>query len=152
MKLYVVYLRTFENSPEVEILSVTTSKQIADERFKEAKKMEADLMEDVEEDSGYWAEACIQTFPVYPKSITEGSEVFVAVMTEWVEIVTTTVAPLPSREDAEGWIDMLKKSVIADDQDVMPYDEDETVEESMHLCNPDVMSDYYFSIEKVKVE
>ena len=151
MKTYVVYLTTMENSPEVEILSVTTSKKIADEKFKVAMEREEEWIADVEEDSGDWAQASM--IELYtPPGITEGKEAFVVVMNEWCDEVTTSICPFPSKSEAKWWVDSWKKNLTESDDRIEPYDEDDTIEESMHLRNPYIMIDYYFSIVPVIVE
>lgn len=151
MIVYVVYFRTMEDSPEVEIRCVTTNKELADAKFKEAKREEAVWMVDEDEDSGNWAEACIKQ-AVTTRDIGKGSTLYVGIATEWVEVVSTDVCLFDSEHWARRWVDFRKRGIIAKDGDIEPFDEDETLEESMHLCNPDVMSDYYFSVEPVIVE
>ena len=152
MKLYVVYFRTMQDSPEVEIVSLTTSKKKADEKFAEAKKWEEEWMADEDEDSGNWAEACIKTFDGISDDIGPGSLLYVTVVTTWVEEVSTTLRLNGSEFWAKKYVDFRKRALIREDSNLVPYDEEETFEESMHLHNPDVMSDYYFSIEPIIVE
>lgn len=151
MKLYVVYFRTMQDSPEVEIVSLTTSKKKADEKFAEAKKWEEEWMADEDEESGNWAEACIMT-TIVSEDTRPGDMFFAMIETDWVEEVSTSIKIHGSDFWAEKGIEFRKRKLLEDDPNLVPYDEDDTIEESMHLHNPDVMSDYYFSIEPRIVE
>lgn len=150
MKIYVVYFRTMVDSPEVEIKCATTSKFIAEQALTKAQREAEEWMADEDEDSGNWAEACIKTFisPAYGP----GSRVYVTVETAWVEEVSTTLHLNVTEQSAMDYVALRKRILVNEDPDLVPYDEDDTFEESMHLCNPDVMSDYYFSIEPVIVQ
>lgn len=147
MKLYVVYFRTMQDSPEVRIVGVTTSPMKANAIFEDAKRQEQEWMSDEDPDSGNWAEACMQTFDGL-KNVEPGTELYVAVMTSWYEAVETDLNLHGTRESAEKWIDLQRSRVLTEDPDLTPFDEDD----DMHLHNESVMSDYYFSIEKVTVE
>ena len=151
MKLYVVYFRTMQDSPEVKIVSLTTSKKKADEKFAEAKKWEEEWMADEDEESGNWAEACIMT-TIVSEDTRPGDMFFAMIETDWVEEVSTSIKIHGSDFWAEKGIEFRKRKLLEDDPNLVPYDEDDTIEESMHLHNPDVMSDYYFSIEPIIVE
>jgi hypothetical protein len=151
MKLYVVYFRTMQDSPEVKIVSLTTSKKKADEKFAEAKKWEEEWMADEDEESGNWAEACIMT-TIVSEDTRPGDMFFAMIETDWVEEVSTSIKIHGSDFWAEKGIEFRKRKLLEDDPNLVPYDEDDTIEESMHLHNPDVMSDYYFSIEPRIVE
>lgn len=152
MKIYVVYFRTMQDSPEVEIRCVTTSKSIAEHALTRAQREAEERMADEDEDSGNWAEACIQECIKGDGSVKPGDQVFVVTDTEWVESIETMVTPFLFKKFADMYIEVRKSQIRNQDPDIAPYDEDETFEESMHLCNPDVMSDYYFSIEPVIVK
>lgn len=151
VKLYVVYFRTMVDSPEVEIRCATTNKALADAKFKEAKREEEEWMADEEEGSGNWAEACM-TESIISDDFRTGDQLFIRVETEWYEAVTTEVHVHGSPFWAEKGIAFRKRKLLEDDPNLVPYDEDETFEESMHLRNPDVMSDYYFSVEPVTIQ
>ena len=140
MKLYVVYFRTMQDSPEVKIVSLTTSKKKADEKFAEAKKWEEEWMADEDEESGNWAEACIMT-TIVSEDTRPGDMFFAMIETDWVEEVSTSIKIHGSDFWAEKGIEFRKRKLLEDDPNLVPYDEDDTIEESMHLHNPDVMSD-----------
>lgn len=152
MKIYVVYFRTMQDSPEVEIRRVTTSKFIAEQTLTRAQREADEWMVDEDEDSGNWAEACIKTFDGISPAYGPGSRVYVTVETAWVEEVSTTLHLNGTEQSARYFVELRKRILLNEDPDLEPYDEDETFEESMHLHNPDIMSDYYFSIEPVIVE
>lgn len=151
MKLYIVYLRTMENSPEVEIKTVTTSKAIADEKFKEAKAEGEEWMKDVEDETGDWAEAAIADLTV-PWEVKPGGTVEVGIITEWLEMVDTEITVFPDEPSAMDYIGKKKKELLEQRETLYPFDEDETIEESTHLVDESVMVDYYFSTETVTVE
>jgi hypothetical protein len=151
MKIYVIYLLTMEDSPEVTIKCVTTNGYIAEREFDRARKEEMDYNEDQDEDSGNWAEAYIKTFDGISPAYGRGSLVYVTVETAWAEEVSTTLHLNGTEPSAMDYVNLRKKILIKDDPNLVPYDEDETLEESMHICNPDVMSDYYFSIEPITI-
>ena len=149
MKLYVVYFRTMQDSPEVEIKCVTTSRELAYAEFHEAKEDEEAWNED--DGSGNWAEACIMT-TIVSEDTRPGDMFFAMIETDWVEEVSTSIKIHGSDFWAEKGIEFRKRELLDDDPHLVPYDEDETFEESMHLHNPDVMSDYYFSVEPIIVQ
>lgn len=149
MKLYVVYFRTMQDSPEVEIKCVTTSRELAYAKFHEAKEDEEAWNED--DGSGNWAEACIMT-TIVSEDTRPGDMFFAMIETDWVEEVSTSIKIHGSNFWAEKGIEFRKRELLDDDPNLVPYDEDETFEESMHLHNPDVMSDYYFSVEPIIVQ
>lgn len=148
MKIYVVYFRTMVDSPDVEIKCVTTSKIIAEQALTRAQREAEEWMADEDEDSGNWAEACAKVFD----GVSVEKEAFVVVMNEWCEEVITSIFLFASRAEAQGWVDSYKHAVLERGFDLKPFDEEETIEESMHLCDPSFMIDYYFSIESVIVE
>lgn len=151
MKLYVVYFRTMQDSPEVEIKCVTTSKFIAEQALTKAQREAEEWMADEDEDSGNWAEACIMTALV-SEDTRPGDMFFAMIETDWVEEVSTLIKIHGSDFWAEKGIELRKRVLRKKDPGLVPFDEDESFEESMHLHNPDVMSDYYFSIETIIVE
>ena len=151
MKLYVVYFRAMQDSPEVEIECVTTSKFIAEQALTKAQREAEEWMADEDEDSGNWAEACIMTALV-GEDTRPGDMFFAMIETDWVEEVSTSIKIHGSDFWAEKGIEFRKRRLLKEDPGLVPYDEDESFEESMHLHNPDIMSDYYFSIEPVIVE
>lgn len=148
MKLYVVYFRTMQDSPEVKIVSLTTSKKKADEKFAEAKKWEEEWMD---EESGNWAEACMEEFETQ-FDVTSGETWYVVVETDWLEVVDTDVFIFREHDQAVDAIETEKAIIKMLDDGMVPFDEDETFEESMHICNDDVMHDVYFSIEPVVLQ
>lgn len=150
MKLYVVYFRTMQDSPEVEIKCVTTSRELAYAKFHEAKEDEEAWNED--DGSGNWAEACFKIFDGISDDIGHGSLLYVTVETAWVEDVTTKLHLNGTKPSAMDYVDLRKRCLLAGDPNLAPYDEEETFDESMHLHNPGVMSDYYFSVEPVIVQ
>lgn len=152
MKIYVVYFRTMQDSPEVEIKCATTSKFIATQALTKAQREAEEWMADEDEDSGNWAEACIKTFDGISDDIGHGSLLYVTVETTWVEEVSTRLHLFGSEFWAKKHIGLRKKILVHEDPHLEPFDEDETFEESMHLHNPGVMSDYYFSVEPVIVQ
>ena len=151
MKIYVVYFRTMQDSPAVEIRRVTTSKFIAGQALAMAQREADAWMADEDEDSGNWAEACIKTFDGISPAYGPGSLVYVTVETAWVEEVSTTLHLNGTIFSARDYVALRKRILLNYDPDLEPYDEGETIEESMHLHDPGVMSDYYFSIEPVIV-
>lgn len=151
MKLYVVYLRTMVNSPEVEIKCATISKFIAEQALTKAQQEAEEWMADEDEDSGNWAEACIMTTLV-SEDTRPGDMFFAMIETDWVEEVSTSIKIHGSDFWAEKGIELRKRKLLDEDPLLIPYDCDETFEESMHICNPDVMSDYYFSIEPIIIQ
>ena len=152
MKIYVVYFRTMVDSPEVEIRCATTSKFIAEQALTKARREVEEWMADEDEDSGNWAEACVKVFDGISPAYGTGSLVYVTVETSWYEEVTTMLHLNGTKPSAMDYVNLRKKILIKDDPNLAPYDEDETLEESMHLHNPDVMSDHYFSVEPVIIQ
>ena len=152
MKLYVVYLRTMADSPEVKIKCATTSKFIAEQALTMAQREADEWMADEDEDSGNWAEACIKTFDGISAAYGPGSLLYVTVETAWIEEVSTTLHLNGTIFSARDYVALRKRILLNEDPDLEPYDEGETIEESMHLHNPGVMSDYYFSVEPITVK
>lgn len=151
MKLYVVYFRTMVDSPEVTIKCATTSKFIAEQALTKAQREAEEWMADEDEDSGNWGEACIMT-TIVSEDTRPGDMFFAMIETDWVEEVSTSIKIHGSDFWAEKGIEFRKRKLLEDDPNLVPYDEDESFEESMHLHNPDVMSDYYFSVELITIQ
>lgn len=151
MKIYVVYFRTMQDSPDVRVVSVTSNAKVAKRVFNDAKAQAEDWMADEDDDSGNWAEARMETFDGI-RDIAVGSLLFVGIFTNWTESVETEIHLGGSESSIRSWISLRKRDLLREDPNIEPFDEDEAIEESMHLCNPDVMSDYYFSVEPVTVE
>ena len=139
------------DSPEVEIKCATTSKFIAEQALTKAQREAEEWMADEDEGSGNWAEACIKTFDGISPAYGQGALVYVTVETAWVEEVSTTLHLNGTEPSARDFVELRKRMLLNEDPDLVPYNEDETFEESMHLHNPDVMSDYYFSVEPIIV-
>lgn len=151
MKLYIVYFRTMQDSPDVEIRCVTASETKANEAFKKAKEEEREWMEDVDEDSGNWAEACMESFDI-SEDRKPGDIMYVVVETVWHEYVETTVCPFLYEVNAKTQVELRREELLSDYPGLEPFDEDELIHESMHLEDPCVMVDVYFCIEEVFVE
>lgn len=147
MKLYIVYLRTFENSPEVEIISVTTEEEKAKAAMAKAKEMEKEWMKDADENSCDWAEACMKSFDMTEDCKT-GDTIYVFVETEWLECVETTIHPFLYKVNAESQLKFRKQDYLEDYPNLEPLDA-ETVKDAMSFEDPCVMVDVYFSIETV---
>lgn len=152
MTIYVVYFRTMVDSPEVEIKCATTSKFIAEQALTKAQREAEEWMADEDEDSGNWAEACIKTFDGISPAYGYGALVYVTVETSWIEEVTTMLHLNGTKPSAMDYVELRKRILITEDPKLIPYDEEETFEESMHLHNPDVVSDYYFSVEPIIIQ
>lgn len=150
MKLHIVYFRTMVDSPEVTIECVTASKDIAERALLQAKREEEEWMADEDEDSGNWAEACMASFDM-PDTIKEGDTIHVVVETFWEEVVSTCIYPFIHEENAMSHAALRKFDYLNDYPGLVPFDEDETIQEAMHLEDPDVAVDVYFDIVDVKV-
>lgn len=149
MKLYVTYFVTMENSSEVSQVSIFGQKASADAEFSRLKALEAEYMEDLDgDDDGDWAEAFMEEFEVGPVRLYDSVAVAVEVM--WYEVVEVTLKVFVDQQNAIGqalhYIDEEKARLVEEDPELVPFDDDETFNESMHLCNDDAMSDYYFHI------
>ena len=158
MKLYVIYSRTMEDSPEVTIECVTSDKSKADEAFAKAKaeadELTANHKEDCEwrdEEPWYWYEARMESFDMTEER-KPGDIVYVVVQTIWHECVETTVEPYLYRENADSMVAFRKEDVKKIYPEIYPFDEDESFEESLHLTDESVMVDVYFSVEPVVIE
>ena len=147
MKLFVVYFRTMEDSPEVHICAVTTDETVAKTAYKKAKKDERHLMKDAEDnESDDWAQAHMKTFVFDEGKLSK--EVFVFVETVWHEFVETIVYPFLNEEGAEAQLEFARKKAKKDYPGIRPFD-DEPFEESFHLHDDNVMVDVYLGVEKV---
>ena len=151
MKLYIVYFRTMQDSPSVEIQCVTTNEQLANEKFKKAKEEEAEWMKDEDEGSGNWAEACMESFDMTEDCKT-GDTIYVLVETLWHEVVETSVSPFTYEANAVAMQIFHKEDVLKDYPDIVPFDDDETFAAALHLCDDSVMVDYYTFVEPVVIE
>ena len=150
MKIYVVYFRTMENSPEVTIRCATTNKAVANAAFQKAKDDEAEWMKDVDEDSGDWAEACMKSFNLSEKR-NPGNTIYVVVETVWHEVVETEIFPFLYELNAKSHVKFLRQDRYDEYVGLVPYD-GEPLHDAMHLEDPDVAVDIYYSIEAVTLE
>ena len=150
MKLYIIYLRTMENSPEVRIIGATTNMKKADDLYEQASREANEWMADTDEDSGDWAEACMKSFDMTEDCKT-GDTIYVFVETEWLECVETTIHPFLYKVSAESQLKSRKQDYLEDYPNLEPLDA-ETVKDAMSLEDPSIMIDVYFSIEEVVVE
>lgn len=151
MKLYIVYFRTMQDSPDVEILCVTTNEHRAFKKFRRAKYKQLKWMKDVDEDSGDWAEARMVDFD-YGEQYKPGDKIYLAIQTIWHEFVETRIIPYYHENDARRYVELSKEDRMEEYPGLRPFNEDESIEEAMHLEDPDVAVDVYFSIEEVVVE
>ena len=150
MKLYVVYFRTMQDSPEVEIRCVTADESKATAAFEKAKEEEREWMADEDEDSGNWAEARLEVFGKTEQR-NPGDIVFLAVETVWHECVETSIAPYLYEINANAHVDFRREDLMKDYPGLTPFDEDESPEKSMHLEDPSVMVDVYFDVIACKL-
>ena len=154
MKLYIIYFRTMDNSPEVTIECATTDKALADAKFAEAKDQEKEYMDDAadgpEIESHYWAEACMESFDM-SENRNPGDTIYVFVETEWLECVETTIHPFLYKVNAESQLKFRKQDYLEDYPNLEPLDA-ETVKDAMSLEDSSIMINVYFSIEEVVVE
>lgn len=149
MKIHIVYLRTMQNSPEVRIISATTDETLAQEALAKAKQEEAEWQD--ASDSGDWAEACMESIDMLAH-LHRGEKIHVVVETVWHEGVETTISPFLYKQNALNRVNERRQARLEEYDRLIPYDEEEPVDEAMHLHNPSVMVDIYFSIETVTVE
>lgn len=150
MKINIVYLRTMENSPKVRIIGATASNEMAHLLFKKAKAEETEWMATEEKDSGNWAEACMMSYEMADKR-KPGDKVYFVVETLWVEYVRTIVTPFLYEINAKTYVDDQKRAYMEEFPGLEPFRENETILESMHLEDPGIMADVYFSIESVSL-
>ena len=158
MKLYVVYFRMMEDSPEVTIECVTTDEAMAKVKLAEAKAKADKFTKDHEEDCSwrdeepwYWYEARMKSFDMTEER-KPGDTIFVMVQTIWDECVETTVKPFLYRENADSTVDYEREQVKKDYPDIHPFEEDENFDESFYLTDESVMVDVYFSVEPVVLD
>lgn len=139
MIVYVTYLLTMEDSPEVSQISVTASSAMAGFHLRELQEYEFE-----DEESGDWAKACVEVYDVGDARIFDPQTAVIVV--KWTESVKAMVIPFANDEDALSYIKSEKARLMAEDECLVPFDGDE-----MHLCNDGLMSDYYFGIEHVTI-
>ena len=151
MKLYIVYFRTMQDSPDVKIRCATTNEALAKDEYKKAKKEKREWMKDVSEDSGDWAEACMKSFNI-KKERKPGDKIFVLVENVWCECVDTTIKPFIYQEDAEGQWKTSKENLLNEFPDLTPFNEYESIDEATHLEDPSVMVDVFLYIEEVTLK
>lgn len=148
MKLYITYFVTMENAPEISNVSVFTNRDNARKEYDRLVGLEHEWMEDLDEDDSDWAEARMETIEVGELNLYDS--VAVVVETEWLEAVETTIKVFTHRTDAISkalhYIDERKAQLLEQDPHLIPFNEYETFEESMHLYNDSVMVDYEFEI------
>ena len=150
MKLYIVYFRTMEDSPEVSIVCVTASKTLANEQYAKAKAEAKELTEDYGEESGNWYEARKRVFDV--PGVKTGDDIFVLARNEWDEEVRTEIFPFVRKDDAESLVSKMKADYKEEFPDIAPFDEDETFEDATHLQDEDEPIDVYFDIIRAKIQ
>lgn len=158
MKLYIVFFRSMEDSPEVTIECVTTDEAMAKVKLAEAKAEADKFTKDHEEDCSwrdeepwYWYEARMESFDM-TEDRKPGDTIYVLVQTVWHECVETTIEPFLYRENADAMVDYQKRQVKMDYPEIYPFDEDESFEESLHLTDESVMVDVYFSVEPIVIK
>lgn len=148
MKLYVTYFVTMENAPEISNVSIFTNWDNARKEYDRLVRLEHEWMKDLDPDDSDWAEARTETFEVRDLDLYDS--VAVVVETEWLEAVETTLKVFTSHDNAITkalhYIDERKAELLEQDPKLRPFDEYETIEETMHLCNDSVMVDYEFEI------
>lgn len=157
MKLYIVYFRSMEDSPEVTIECVTADKALADAKFADAKAEADKFTKDHEEDCfwrdeepWYWYEARMESFDM-SENRKPGDTIYVFVETEWLECVSTTIQPFLYKVNAESQLKFRKQDYLEDYPNLEPLDA-ETVKDAMSLEDSSIMIDVYFSIEAVSIE
>ena len=148
MKLYIVYFRTMENSPEVTIECATTDKALAKAKYAKARAEAKELTEDYGDDEGNWYEAHMKTFDLSEER-KPGDTIYVYVENEWCEYVETDIKPFLFSDNAVLYTDSRRAFFRREYSGLQSFDEDEPIEEAMHLEDPDVQADIYFSIEPV---
>ena len=148
MIIYVITLTTMEDSPEVSIISVTANNAIAKQKLKQAEAQAQEWMQDLDEDSSDWAKATLTELDI-PGTVYPGDTVTVAIVTEWLESIDSEIKVFPDNPSAESFISEKKKTILERYENIIPFDDDETIEESSHLADDSVMVDYYFTIENV---
>lgn len=148
MKIHVIYFRTMQDSPEVEIISVTANSEVAKAMFKKAKKREREWMKDVDEDSGDWAEACRKSFDMSEER-KPGDTIHLLIETVWCECVETTIWPFLYELNADAQLEIRRQNALKEFPGLTPFDEDDCILDSTHLVDPSVAVDVCFGIESV---
>lgn len=139
-----------EDSPDVEIRCVTTSRKKAREEYKKAKSEEAEWTEkEKKNNSGNWAETCMKSFDI-SETRKPGDDIFVVTETIWCECIDTTVTPFLYEVNAINQVDLLRKNHLDKNPDLVPFFEDESIQETMHLTD-EMQTDIYFNIDTVKL-
>lgn len=151
MKLYIVYYRTMIDSPDVNIVCATTDLDLANENFLLAKKWEEEFMADEDEDSGNWAEACMESFDM-SEDREPGEHVYVYVETKWLEGVETSIHPFLYEENAKSMRRVRKEVCREDYPELVTLDDDESFDEATHLQDDSVMVDFYFDVDAVALQ
>ena len=151
MKLYIVYFRTMCDSPDVEIKCVTTDETLANESFLEWKRYEDDINAREDLDSSDWCEACMEAFDMSEER-KPGDTIYVYVETEWCEYVETAIKPFLFSDNAVLYTDSRRAFFRREYPGLQSFDEDEPIEEAMHLEDPEVQADIYFSIDPVVLQ
>ena len=156
MKLYIVYSRSMEDSPEVTIECATANEDLAKAKFAETKAL-ADKFtkehenESCDEEPYYWYEARMESFDI-TEDRKPGDIVYVLTETIWHECVETTVMPYLNRVNADYMVTFSKDQIKLDYPEIYPFDEDESFEESFHLTDESVMVDVYYSVEPITIQ
>ena len=148
MRIFIVYQRIFNNSPDVKILCATTDKGLAKKVYDKRKKT---IKKDFDEENDDWGEVCI-TSQSLPGTFKKGDTVEVNIITTWFEYVKTEVKLFPDKKSSLEYISERKKADLKKYESLVPFDEDETFEESFHLCDEDIAVDIYYSSETVKLK
>lgn len=151
MKLYIVYYRTMQDSPDVHIVCATADESVANENYLLAKKWEDEFMEDCDEDSGDWAEACMESFDM-SEDRKPGDHVYVYVETMWLEGVETSVHPFLYEVNAQSMRQVRKDVCREEYPGLVPLDDDESFNEATHLQDDSVMVDFYFDVDAVALQ
>jgi hypothetical protein len=151
MKLYIVYFRTMQDSPEVTIKCATTSKAIAELEYEKAKAEEADWMADEDEDSGNWAEACLREFDM-AEDLKQGQDIYLLVDTRWHEDVETIVTPFVYEDNAVTQQAWAKEDYLKFYPGLTPFDEDEAWDQAIHINDDSVMVDIRVYVEPVTIQ
>lgn len=147
MKLYIIYIRTMENSPEVRIVGATNDMKKADDLYEQASREANEWMADTDEDSGDWASAHQRTVDMAGE-LKPGDTIYAVVQTVWHEVVETTITPFFFEINAKSHVKFLRQQRLMDYPELTPFD-GEPADEAMHLEDPCGMVDVYFSIETV---
>lgn len=144
--LYVTYLRTMQDSPEVAILQATTDWKRSRKKMAAAKKLEQEWMSSFDEESGDWAEAVTRKF-YYPYTVAPGDTLYAVVETCWYEDVSTDIWLFASEAEAKEYI--VRRSAFLKGQNAFLVEDDG---DPMHLADDSAMADYYFGVETLFIE